>query len=184
MIGLKSARWMFLAAWFALFSGCAVIPHIGILYTEAQHPVRWEPPEGQVFLQNREYSIKGQTRGEATVENYLGLVAMGDYGITTAYRNALRNAGGADLLLDVHVDQHTMRVLGFYIKATTIVTGTAVRIQGSPGVDHSGMRGASTSRPRPDRPASPPPEEKKKKAPAKPPEEKEGDSEENPWWGK
>ena len=179
---MKTARWIVLLAGWILVSGCAVIPHMGIIYTEAQHPMRLDPTEKQVYLQDKEYKILGQVRGEATVENYLGWVALGDYGITTAYNNALRNAGGADLLLDVHVDQHTMRVLGFYIKATTVVTGTAVKIEGSPGAIRppTARPPRKKPRPQPERPAKPAPQPAKEGG-----GEEKGGSEETPWgWEK
>ncbi|GEM_PF-3027196 len=114
----------------SLVSGCAVIPHIGLVYSDTARPVQYEPGDKEVYLEDKACQLLGQVRGESTVENYLGLFAMGDYGITTAYKNALGKARGADVLIDVHVDRHTLRILSFYIKSTTIVTGTAVRIAG------------------------------------------------------
>ncbi|MHC4598308.1 MAG: TRL domain-containing protein [Planctomycetota bacterium] len=123
-----AGKLLVLAVGAVLYSGCAVVPHVGIIYSDATAPGSLGAIENRVFLQGRSYQILGTVRGEAYVENYAGVVAMGDYSIDAAYRNALQKKKGADCLIDVRVDRHTMRVAGFYIKATTIVTGTAVKI--------------------------------------------------------
>jgi hypothetical protein len=80
-----------------------------------------------------------------------------------------------------------MRVLGFYIKATTIVSGTAVRIQGSPGTVY-GPRARPASQParrQPKRqPAAAPPEKPDETPPPEKPKGGGEGEEENPWWGK
>ncbi|MHC4781405.1 MAG: TRL domain-containing protein [Planctomycetota bacterium] len=133
-----SVKMLILAAGMFMYMGCAVVPHVGILYTDATSPGGFDPTENQVFLRGKDYQVLGKVRGEATVENYAGLIAMGDYGIDTAYKDALKKRKGAHLLLDVHVDRHTMRILGFYIKGTTIVTGMAVKIVEGPAPRSSG----------------------------------------------
>ena len=58
----------------------------------------------------------GSKRGEATAVSILGLVAVGDAGISAAAEN-----GGITKVATV--DQEGMHVLGFYAQSTTIVTG-------------------------------------------------------------
>ncbi len=122
-----AGKLLVLAVGAVLYTGCAVVPHVGIIYSDATHPGSLGA-ENRVFLQGKSYQILGEVRGEASVENYAGVVAMGDYSLDTAYKNALKKKRGADCLIDVRVDRHTMRIAGFYIKATTIVTGKAVKI--------------------------------------------------------
>jgi hypothetical protein len=114
-----------------LFSGCAVVPHFGLFYTDAKHPGSLDAVQKDLFLAGREYQILSRVSGESVVENYAGVYAAGDYSVEAAYKDALAKAKGADALIDVHVDQHTFRIFTFYIQATTIVTGTAIRMGGA-----------------------------------------------------
>lgn len=54
--------------------------------------------------------------GEACAQNFLGLIAVGDASIDTAKKNAGINKV-------THVDHITGRVLGYYARFCTVVTG-------------------------------------------------------------
>jgi hypothetical protein len=167
MSQLRTAALAALALAAALSSGCAVIPHFGLFYTDAKHPGSAEAIDKGHFLAGREYTVLSRVSGESTVENYAGCVAMGDYSVEAAYKDALGKAKGADALVDVHVDQYTFRIFTFYIKATTILTGTAIRMGG--GAAPAPAAGAATA---PAGATEPPPQPGPEKP--KPPEEDDG----------
>jgi len=142
-----------------LSSGCAIVPHFGLFYSDAKHSVEYDPMHKDLFLAGRDYEVLKVVTGESEVENIAGVMATGDDSVTTAYRNAVAKASGADALIDVHIDQHVMRIFTFYIKATTIVTGTAIRIGGKGASSSSGSSSPASGT---GSPTSPTPGEEKK----------------------
>jgi hypothetical protein len=142
-----------------LSSGCAIVPHFGLFYSDAKHSVEYDPMHKDLFLAGRDYEVLKVVTGESEVENIAGVMATGDDSVTTAYRNAVAKASGADALIDVHIDQHVMRIFTFYIKATTIVTGTAIRIGGKAAASSSGSSSPAAGT---GSPTSPTPGEEKK----------------------
>lgn len=155
-----------------LSSGCAIVPHFGLFYSDAKHSVEYDPVHKDLFLAGRDYEVLGFVSVESMVENYAWVMATGDDSVTTAYRNALAKASGADALIDVHIDQHVFRIFTFYLKGTTIVSGTAIRMGGKAAAAPAGP-GAASPAPGAASPASPAPAGEKKKP------EDEGDG-----WGK
>jgi hypothetical protein len=149
-----------------LSSGCAVVPHFGLFYSDAKHSVEYDPMHKDLFLAGTDYEVLGVVTGESEVENIAGVMATGDDSVTTAYRNAVAKAKGADALIDVHIDQHVFRIFTFYLKGTTIVTGTAIRMGGksasaSPGAAPASP-GAASAAAGTESPASPTPAGEKK----------------------
>ena len=95
---------------------------VGLIYTGSTGPV------GISVANYPEYKIIGQAEGSSSALGVLGIVAAGDAGASTAYRNALQRAQ-ADALIDVQVDQKITSVLGLFSKHTTIVRGTAIKFE-------------------------------------------------------
>ena len=113
-----------------LVTGCAMLSPAtpvgsvptGMLVTSATGPV-------SIAAANyTEYKVIGQATGTSSAVGVLGIIASGDAGASTAYKNALSNAR-ADALIDVQVDQKVTSVLGLFSKHTTIVTGTAIKFE-------------------------------------------------------
>jgi hypothetical protein len=95
----------------ATFTGCAMTAptegSIGMgIYTNVTEPFATGPNQGSGSLK----------RGEASATNILGIVAMGDYSISTAAAN-----GGIKSIKSV--DINVTNILGLFGKTTTIVYG-------------------------------------------------------------
>lgn len=123
-------------------SGCAVFPHYALIYTDVQSDQRLDPKIQNVRLEEKRYEILGRTRAQVEIRNYLGFVAVGSDGIVDLYQQALAAVPGANLLIDVHVDYHIQRILGFFLRKTTILEATAVKVEsgaaGSGGGEKAG----------------------------------------------
>ena len=114
-------------------SGCAIFPHYALVYTDVETDQRLDPKIQNVRLEEKRYEILGRTRAQVEIRNYLGFVAVGSDGIVDLYQQALAAVPGANLLIDVHVDYNIQRILGFFLRKTTILEATAVRVEGGPG---------------------------------------------------
>lgn len=90
-----------------LVSGCAIVksPVAGGIYTDAKSG-----------LTTNTTANLGSKSGEACAMSVLGLVGLGDAGITAAARN-----GGIKQI--THVDEHAMSILGIYGQFCTRVYG-------------------------------------------------------------
>jgi uncharacterized protein YbjQ (UPF0145 family) len=96
---------------------------MGSLYTSATLPVVVDV--GQRPMES--YEIMGEVTGRSVATNILGLIAIGDAGVSAAYNDALKHARGANGLIDVRVDYKSTSILGLIATYETIVTGVAVR---------------------------------------------------------
>ena len=87
-------------------SGCA---SSGAVFTSTKAPT-------DHLIQTEGHEL-GDKQGEACMQNILGLAAFGDSSVSTAAKNGGVTQVGS-------VDESTFRVLFFYTKTCTIVTGT------------------------------------------------------------
>lgn len=108
--------------------GCAVIPEYALIYTDVNSSAWRNPHHQDVTLSSKPYELLGRVTASGEIRNFLGLVAVGDNGIAQLYQRALDKLPGANMLVDVRIDHHTRRVLGFYIHRVTTIEGMAVRV--------------------------------------------------------
>lgn len=109
-------------------SGCAIVPEYALVYTDVNSSAWHNPHPQEVELSAKPYELLGRVSSSGEIRNFLGLVAVGDNGIAQLYQRALDKLPGANMLVDVRVDHHTRRVLGFYVHRVTTLEGMAVRV--------------------------------------------------------
>ncbi|MCF6174624.1 MAG: hypothetical protein L3J71_02530 [Victivallaceae bacterium] len=78
-------------------------------------------------LKEKYIVIKENVTSESTSTNIMALVAFGDSSYISAFENMLKQAPGADAIIDIKVDIKKKSILLLYNDTTLVVQGTAIK---------------------------------------------------------
>lgn len=97
----------------------------GILFGDVTYPC-FINSRTEVQLDTDDFDILQTVTAESSSTNVLGLFSEGDSGYGALFAKA--KAAGGDDVINVKADTRLQSyVIGFYTKATTMITGTAIR---------------------------------------------------------
>lgn len=116
-----------------VLTGCARFSHVshpegvsaGNLVGDVTYPV-FSSERTEFKFDTDDFVIVRTVTAEASSSNVLGLFGSGDNGYGKLFEEA--RAAGADDVINIKVDTREQKILiGFYTKATTKLTGTAIK---------------------------------------------------------
>lgn len=114
-----------------VMTGCAGLPtHNGAPAAFVGAPSFYAQVSGNAMMQpnaDAKYTVvKRNVTAKAVVKSYFGCVSMGDSSFATLKAEALKQAPGANDIIDVKMDYSMTNVIGI-CETTITMTGTAVK---------------------------------------------------------